>query len=83
MKYVKDASFIRIRDMFALMNASDNRFNLPEFADDYEALWKIYTGEYLSFKKFENGVGNWNRLCMCLDKYESDQKPLAKMEHAI
>lgn len=79
LKYVKDASFIRIRDMFALMNASDNRFNLPEFADDYEALWKIYTGEYLNFKKFENGVGNWNRLCMCLDKYESDQKPLAKM----
>ena len=74
-----NASFIRIRDMFALMNASDNRFNLPEFADDYEALWKIYTGEYLNFKKFENGVGNWNRLCMCLDKYESDQKPLAKM----
>ena len=31
LKYVKDASFIRIRDMFALMNASDNRFNLPEF----------------------------------------------------
>ena len=79
LRYVKDASFIRIRDMFALMNASDNRFNLPEFADDYEALWKIYTGEYLNFKKFENGVGNWNRLCMCLDKYESDQKPLAKM----
>ena len=79
LRYVKDASFIRIRDMFELMNASDNRFNLPEFADDYEALWKIYTGEYLNFKKFENGVGNWNRLCMCLDKYESDQKPLAKM----
>lgn len=79
LKYVKDTSFIRIRDMFALMNASDNRFNLPEFADDYEALWKIYTGEYLNVKKFENGVGNWNRLCMCLDKYESDQKPLAKM----
>lgn len=79
LKYVKDASFIRIRDMFALMNASDNKFNLPEFADDYEALWKIYTGEYLSCKKFENGVGNWNLLCMCLDKYESEQKPLAKM----
>lgn len=79
LRYVKDASFIRIRDMFALMNASDSRFNLPEFADDYEELWKIYTGEYLNFKKFENGVGNWNRLCMCLDKYESNQKPLAKM----
>ena len=79
LKFVKDSSFIRIRDMFALMNASDNRFNLPEFADDYEVLWKIYTGEYLNYKKFENGVGNWNRLCICLDKYEADQKPLARM----
>lgn len=78
LKYVKDSSFIRIQDMFALMNATDNRFNLPEFADDYEELWKIYTGEYLSFKKFENGVGNWNRMCMCLERYEKAQKPLAK-----
>lgn len=78
LKYVKDSSFIRIQDMFALMNATDNRFNLPEFADDYEELWKIYTGEYLSFKKFENGVGNWNRMCMCLERYEEAQKPLAK-----
>lgn len=79
LKYVKDSSFIRIQDMFALMNATDNQFNLPEFADDYEELWKIYTGEYLNFKKFENGVGNWNCMCMCLEKYESDQKPLAKI----
>lgn len=79
LRYVKDNSFIRIQDMFALMNAADTRFNMPEFADDYESLWKIYIGEYLSFKKFENGVGNWNRLCMCLGKYESEQKPLAKI----
>ena len=83
LKYVKDASFIRIRDMFALMNVSDSRFNLPEFADDYEVLWRIYTGEYLELNKFENGVGNWNHLCMCLDKYESDQQPLAKMAISI
>lgn len=87
LKYVRDASFIRIRDMFALMNASDNRFNLPEFADDYEALWSIYTGKYKDGKGkilgFEHGVGNWNRLCMCLDKYEADQKPLAKMAISI
>ena len=83
LKYVKDASYIRISDMFALMNAYDNRFNLPEFADDYEALWSIYTGKYKDEKGknigFEHGVGNWNRMCMCLEKYEADQKPLAKM----
>lgn len=79
LRFVEDKSFIRIQDMFALMNAADNRFNLPEFADDYEALWKIYTGEYLSTKKFENGVGNWNRLCICLEKYEDERKPLAKI----
>lgn len=83
LRYVKDASFIRIRDMFALMNASDNRFNLPEFADDYEALWNIYIGKYKDgrgkYLGFEYGVGNWNHMCMCLEKYETDQKPLAKM----
>lgn len=79
LRFVEDRSFIRIQDMFALMNATDHRFHLPEFADDYEALWKIYTGEYLSAKKFENGVGNWNRLCMCLEKYDDEQKPLAKL----
>ena len=79
LSFVRDASFIRIRDMFALMNASDNRFHLPEFAEDYEALWRIYTGQYLDDQPFENGVGSWNRLCMCLAKYEADQKPLAKM----
>lgn len=83
LRYVKDASFIRIRDMFALMNASDNRFNLPEFADDYETLWSIYTGKYKDGRGkllgFEYGVGNWNHVCMCLEKYEKDQKPLAKM----
>lgn len=79
LRFVEDKSFIRIQDMFALMNAADNRFNLPEFADDYEALWKIYTGRYLTAKKFENGVGNWNRLCICLEKYEDERKPLAKV----
>ena len=78
LQYIKDASFIRIRDMFALMNAEETRYELPEFAEDYEELWRIYTGEYLSFKKFENGVGNWNRLCICLEKYDAAQKPLAR-----
>lgn len=79
LRYVKDASFIRIRDMFALMNAYDNRFNLPEFADDYEELWALYTGSYLDNKKFENGVNNWNNLCGCLSEYEKNRKPLAKI----
>lgn len=80
LKFVKDTSFIRIQDMFSLMNATDNRFNLPEFADDYENLWKIYTGEYLDYNKFENGVKNWNYLCSCLEKYEANQSPLARLE---
>ena len=40
---------------------------------------KIYTGEYLSDKKFVYGVKNWNRLCASLQKYEEEQKPLAKI----
>jgi len=84
LKYVSERSFIRISDMFALMNASDSSFNLPEFADDYEALWSIYTGEYLSEKdsgkKFEYGIGNWNRLCISLAEHERNQKPLASIK---
>ncbi|MCD7957180.1 MAG: protein kinase [Lachnospiraceae bacterium] len=79
LRFVKDGSFIRIRDMFGLMNAADTRYTMPEFSDDYEALWDIYTGKYLSNKRFENGVGNWNRLCMHLQKYEADQKPLVRI----
>lgn len=85
LKYVKDGSFIRISDIFALMNASDTRFNLPEFADDYEELWRIYTGKYEDAKGktvgFEYGVKNWNDMCICLGEYESNEqkKPLAKM----
>ena len=78
LRYVQDDSFLRVHDMFALMNAQDNRYNLPEFADDYEALWRIYSGQAYK-KSFENGVGNWNRLCMCLEKYEKDRKPLARI----
>ncbi len=80
LKYIKDSSFIRIEDMFGLINATNSKFNFPEFADDYKELWKIYTGSYLFDRKFSNGVGNWNRLCMCLEKYESNRPPLADIE---
>lgn len=79
LRYVEDKSFIRIQDMFALMNAADNRFYLPEFADDYEKLWSIYTGSYLYDKNFGYGVANWNRLCMALGKYEEEREALAKI----
>ncbi len=99
LKFVKDSSFIRILDMFSLMNMASSHFQLLELADDYEQLWKIYTGEYLckerrgnidmtgscqsesclSDKTFEIGVENWNRLCRCLEKYERNQKPLARL----
>lgn len=81
LKYIQDNSCIRINDMFTLMNAVDNKFNLPEFAYDYEKLWSIYTGSYLANNKFkfENGVGNWNRLCDTLSVYEENRKPTASI----
>lgn len=79
LQFIKDESSLRIHDMFALMNASDTRFNLPEFADDYELLWDIYTGR-LTGKKFSNAVGNWNRLCNALKQYEEKQRPLAVLD---
>lgn len=77
LRYIHDNSSIRINDMFALMNAADIRFNLPEFADDYAVLWGIYTGSDTPGSKFENCVGDWNRLCKLLEVYEDRQKPIA------
>lgn len=78
LQYVEDNSFIRVRDIFALMNTSNKKFNHPEMIDDYEILWNIYTGKYLVEKQYEDGVFNWNYLCNCLKEYEANQKPLAR-----
>ena len=70
LNYVKDSSFIRIDDMFALRQAKDQKFNLPEFASDYKILWKIYTGEHLNQgeNNFEYGVTNWTHMCAALNQ---------------
>lgn len=71
-QYLQSGSFIRVSDMFALMNAEDTRFHLPEFMNDFKKLWAVYTGKYAAGRDvgFENGVRNWNRLCMALGEYE-------------
>jgi len=76
LKYIEDDSYIRINDMFALMNAVDNRSGLPEFAEDYETLWDIYTGKYMDEPDYEGAVGSWNRLCGMLSAYEDKRPPL-------
>lgn len=80
LRYIHDNSSIRINDMFALMNAEDTSFNLPEFADDYTTLWGIYTGSDTPGSRFENCVGDWNRLCKLLEDYENKQKPIATIQ---
>lgn len=79
LKFIQDGSCIRIHDMFALINADTSGFHYPEFMDDYEDLWDIYTGNYLLYNKYEYGVSNWNRLCIALEQYENSQPPLASI----
>ncbi|MCD7864806.1 MAG: hypothetical protein LUG54_02055, partial [Clostridiales bacterium] len=79
LQYIEDRSCIRVGDMFSLMKAADGHSDLPEFMDDYKTLWDIYTGRYLSFHSFENGVRSWNRLCAALRNYEKGRKPLASV----
>lgn len=79
LRYIRDDSHIRISDMFSLMKAVDHRFHLPEFMDDYEELWGIYTGRYLPRPSFEIGVRSWNRLCTALADYEENRPPLASL----
>ena len=74
--YVQNDSFLRVNDMFALMSASDRRFNLPEFADDYETLWKICSS---SQNRFDYSIKNWNRLCLNLADYDKKQPALVSI----
>ena len=70
LKYLKDDSYLRISDMFALMNVTKYTSSHPEFSEDYEKLWDIYTGCYLESHPFGNGVSKWNQLSHLLSEYK-------------
>ncbi len=77
LSYIHDYSCITVNDMFSLMNARDRQRGLPEFADDYEKLWNIYSGQNMNSAmpvemRFKNGVINWTRLCNILSAYFLD-----------
>lgn len=78
LSYIKGGACLRVEDMFLLMDARDNRFHHPEFADDYMTLWNIYTGaNSKSPTAFRNGVTNWNRLCNQLDAFAQKNDAIA------
>ena len=72
LNYWTDSCFLRVSDMFALMNAEDRNFNMPEFSDDYTDLWRIYTGQNYYNPNFSFAVRNWNKLCQSLADYENN-----------
>lgn len=83
LQYLHEKSFLRIRDMFALMNAQDTAYNIPVLEKNYRELWEIYTGSYLQYDQYENGIRNWNNLCSCLAGYESwrrQNRPMARID---
>lgn len=67
--YINDKSYMRVEDMFAMMNAEDCQFHYPDFAEEYEALWAIYAGDALGLS-FGRAVGCWNNLCGQLQDYD-------------
>lgn len=69
LRYVKNDTFIRVQDMFALANAADCKFNVPELAEDYKELWEIYTS---GCDRFEKSVNRWNQLCADLARYDDE-----------
>lgn len=81
LQYITDTSYISVTDMFALMYARNTKLHFPEYSDDYETLWNIYTGNYLEDISFTNGVTNWNRLCDFLAKYETNHGTLCKFSY--
>lgn len=88
LKYLETGSvlaktYLRIEDMFSLMNAYSTKYSLPEFAEEYETLWEIYTGELLSARNqnsWKYGVRNWNRLCDQLNQCAEEQDVVHKIE---
>ena len=78
---------LRIEDMFNLMNAQNKEYYIPEFADKYDVIWKVYTGDLLkktiedNAKRWEHGVRNWNILCFSLDDQTKKRKRLAPHEN--
>lgn len=78
LRYVRDDAFLSVDDMFALMDAQVLEVGFPELAEDYEKLWKIYTGGYLPGEfAFTNGVQNWNNLSRVLAGYDQYRSILA------
>ena len=80
---VLSKTYLRIEDMFSLMNAYSTKYNLPEFAEEYETFWKIYTGGLFPTKNpsnWKNGVKNWNRLCNTLKEFADKQDEIFRVE---
>lgn len=73
LRFLRDRSSIRVTDMFALMDAADVSLRFPDFEEDYETLWDIYTGGRIAGTQhpFTDGVKNWNRLCEVLSGYDA------------
>ena len=71
LQYVHDGSFLRIDDMFGLMDADinfehfENSTHFPVFDEDFERLWKLYLGDYCG--SYETGAENWALLCDALN----------------
>ncbi len=82
LQYIEDHSYLSVNDMFAMMNAVNTRFELPDYSEEYETLWKIYTGSYLKKNKFSYGVANWNRLCSLLST-AARKKELSRFDDNI
>lgn len=82
LRYIRDNSYISVDDMFALRQAKDKQYQFPEYMDEYEELWSIHTGCYLSMlpsDQFRNGIKNWNRLCTVLSEYHHKHNILAQI----
>ena len=77
LKYLHDDSYLTISDMFALKNVTKYKTTMPDYADDYEKLWAICTGNYLDKNQFEQGILNWTILSGLLEKRRKKTQPLA------
>ncbi len=81
LRYYTSSAFVRIDEMFALMQAQDNSHYYPGFADVYQDLWRLYTGGYLwGDSAFRNGVTNWTKLCTQLELVTKENDRVCRLQ---
>lgn len=73
LRYLESDVRLRAEDLCALLGGTWNGAQQPEFAEDYETLWEIYSGGV----SFEDAAAAWRRMARALRDYDRGHRTVA------